>query len=103
MTRIRWSRFAAAQLDLIYSPKLRSRVYRAVGGLGRFPERGRRPPEVERFPDLDLPRDLRELVFPKVLRVFYQYDSKYDMVRVLGMSFRGQGVGADWLGDLLKQ
>ncbi len=101
MTRVLWSELAAGQLDLIRTRKLRIRVYDAVGGLARFPERGRRPPEVGRFPDVDLPADLRELVFPRLLRVFYRYDARRDEVRVLGMSFRGQEVGGDWLRRIL--
>ena len=102
MTRILWSAPAVEQLELIRQPELRRRVYRAIGGLARFPLRGRTPPEATRYPDLDFPSDLRELVFPRLLRVFYRYDRKTDTVRILGMSFRGQEVGADWLSRLLE-
>ena len=102
MTRVLWSEPAVEQLALIRRPELRRRVYRAIGGLARFPQRGRMPPEVTRYPDLELPGDLRELVFPRLVRVFYRYDEKTKIVRVLGMSFRGQEVGADWLSRLLE-
>jgi plasmid stabilization system protein ParE len=97
---VNWSAAAVAQLQLIIRAELRTRVYRAVGGLARLPMLGRRPPEVLRFPDLALPSDLRELVFPRLVRVFYRYDQRKKEVRVLGMAFRGQDVGPDWLEHL---
>ena len=103
MASVLWSEPAVEQLLLIRKSSLRSRVYRAVGGLAKFPLRGRRPPEVSRFPDLELPADLRELVFPRVSRLFYLYDESKDVVRVLGMTFRGKEVGPDWFQHLLEQ
>lgn len=101
MTRIQWSLSAVEQLELIRRLDLRLRVFTAVGGLAKFPLEGRTPPEVRRFPDLRLPEDLRELVFPRLVRVFYRYDARRDLVRVLGMAFRGQDVGADWFARFL--
>lgn len=102
MTRIQWSQPAVEQLNLIRRAELRLKVFRAVGGLARLPQLGRRPPEVHRFPELALPEDLRELVFPRLVRVFYRHDPKRNVVRVLGMVFRGQEVGADWFGHFLQ-
>ena len=44
---------------------------------------------------------LRELVFPRLVRVFYRYDPKRRLVRVLGMAFSGQDVGGDWFSRLI--
>lgn len=102
MNRVQWARPAVAQLQLIYRADLRARVYHAVGGLARLPLLGRAPPEVSRFPELDLPADLRELVFPKLVRVFHRCHPKRGIVRVLGLAFRGQEVGGDWFDRFLK-
>lgn len=102
MTRVVWTASAAEQLGLIRRRDLRWRVYRAVGGLAVFPQRGRIPPEVTLFPDLKLSGELREVVFPRLVRVFYRYDSIADAIYVLGMAFRGQEVGEDWLSRLLE-
>jgi hypothetical protein len=91
------------QLALVRRFELRKRVYSAVQGLRLYPLRGRIPPEVARFPDLELSADIREIVFPRLVRVFYRYDGRQDRVYVLGMSFRGQEVGEDWLRRLLQQ
>ncbi|MFZ5471670.1 MAG: type II toxin-antitoxin system RelE/ParE family toxin [Myxococcota bacterium] len=100
MIRVLWSEPAVDQLAQIRQASLRLRVYQAVGGLVRFPRRGRAPPEVVTHPDLQLPADLREIVFPRILRVFYRYDERNGTVHVLGIAFRGQDVGADWLVQL---
>jgi plasmid stabilization system protein ParE len=102
VTRIRWSDSAVEQFQLIRRLELRRRVWRAIGGLARFPLHGRVPPEVSRFPDLDLPGGLREIVFPRLLRVFYSYQESTDTVRVLGILFRGQDVGEDWFRKILE-
>lgn len=96
MNHVQWSEPAIDQLQLIHRPDLRLRVHAAVGGLARLPLLGRIPPEVRRFPELKLPDDLRQLVFPKLVLVFYRFDRKRKTVRILGMAFRGQDVGADW-------
>jgi hypothetical protein len=92
-----WAEPAIEQLQKIRRDDLRLRVYEAVGGLAQFPMLGRRPPEVRRFPELTLPEDLRELVFPRLVRVFYRYDARRKQVIVLGMAFKGQEVGESWL------
>jgi plasmid stabilization system protein ParE len=103
VTRVFWARSAVEQLALVRRLELRKRIYRAVQGLGIYPLRGRVPPEVARFPDLELPANLREVVFPRLVRVFYRYDDRKARVYVLGMSFRGQEVGEDWLQRLLEE
>ena len=102
MTRIFWAKAAVEQLSLIRRPQLRRRVYRAVRGLAVYPKRGRIPPEVARYPDLELSAEIREIVFPRLVRVFYRYDEKAARVYILGMSFRGQEVGENWLQRLLE-
>lgn len=103
MIRVIWTESAAEQFALIRRLDLRLRVYRAVAGLAAFPERGRIPPEVARFPEMKLASELREIVFPGLVRVFYRFAPAVERVYVLGMAFRGQDVGEDWLGDLLKE
>lgn len=101
MIRVQWSEPAVDQLQLIIKDTLRRRVYNAVGGLARLPLLGRIPPEVRKYPELNLPANLRELVLPKLVRVFYRYDPKRKLVRVLGMAFRGQDIGGDWFSRLM--
>lgn len=103
MSRVLWAEPAIEQLQLIIRDDLRLRVYTAVGGLARLPLLGRVPPEVRRYPDLNLPTDLCELVFPKLVRVFYRHDRRSKTVRVLGMAFRGQEVAADWFDRYLSR
>lgn len=102
MIRVIWTRSAVEQLGLIHRQDLRLRVYRAMGGLAEFPQRGRVPPEVARFSELHFPGELREIIFPHLVRVFYRFDAASDRVYVLGMAFRGQEVGEDWLSQLLE-
>lgn len=103
MTRIVWTDPAVEEFELIYRIELRRRVYKAISGLARFPRRGRVPPEAARFPDLVLSTELREVVFPRLLRVFYRYEESSDTVIILAIFFRGQEVGGDWLGRLLDR
>jgi len=70
--------------------------------LAVHPRCGRIPPDAARFPDLKLSAQLREIVFPHLVRVFYRCDAAADKVFILGMAFRGQDVGEDWLNRLLK-
>ena len=103
MTRIVWTSPAVEQFELIYRVELRRRVYMAITGLARFPRRGRVLPEAARFLDLVFPVELREIVFPRLLRVLYRYDEPSDAVIILAIFFRGQEVGGDWVGGLLKR
>ena len=102
MTRLRWTYRAAEQLLQIRELKHRLRVVRAIRGLRVFPRQGRVPPEVRRHQNLRIHAELREIIFPKLARVFYRYDEDKDTVYILGMTFRGQEVTLDRLNRLLQ-
>jgi plasmid stabilization system protein ParE len=103
VTRVVWSRAAAEQLGLIRRPDLRRRVFRAITGLAVYPQRGRIPPEVVRYTDLHFSGALREIIFPRLVRVFYRHEADTEKIFVLGMAFRGQEVGEDWLRHHLEE
>ena len=100
--RVLWSRAAAEQLGLIRRLHLRRQVFRAITGLAKFPRRGRIPPEVARQPDLQFSGELREIIFPDLVRVFYRFEAETEIIHVLAMKFRGQEVGEDWLRAILE-
>jgi plasmid stabilization system protein ParE len=102
VTRLRWTRRAAEQLMEIRELRLRREVLRAVRGLRQFPRKGRVLPELEDYPDLDIPREARELIFPELARLLYRYDAAHDTILILGMSFRGQDVTREHLMRLLQ-
>lgn len=102
MTRILWAEPAIEQFSQIKSLAWRRRVFFGVAGLARFPRRGRIPPETRQYPELNRPAELREIVFPRLVRVFYRYDERADIVRVLAMSFRGQDVSRAWMSLFLQ-
>ena len=81
---------------------LRRDIVRAVRGLHRFPRKGRVLPEFQKYPDLEFPPEVRELIFSRLARVFYRYDERRDTVFILGISFRGQDVSDEWLSKLLE-
>lgn len=97
MIRVRWSRTALENLEAIRLSEYRWNVAMAVRGLTRFPKRGRTPPECELYPDMEFPAQLRELVFPGLVRLFYRFDESRQTIYVLGMAFRGMDVTPDWL------
>ncbi len=80
---------------------MRREVLRAVRGLRRFPRKGRVLPELDDFPDLEIPSEARELIFPELARLLYRYDATHDTVLILGLSFRGQDITREHLMRLL--
>lgn len=102
MTRIIWSEPAIEQFAQIQSAKWRRHVYLGIQGLARFPRQGRVSPETHRYPELNRPFVLRDLVFPKLVRVFYRYDERADVVHVLALSFRGQEISPAFMKTLLQ-
>lgn len=102
MTRLRWTYRAAEHLLQIRELKHRQHVVRAIRGLRLFPRQGRVPPEVRRHPDMKISVEVREIIFPRLARVFYRYDEDRDTVYVLGIIFRGESVTLDRLNRLLQ-
>jgi len=101
--QIRWTRTAVEQLERIEKSEYRWQVARTMFGLAHFPQRGRIPPEVRRVPEYRLSGELREVVFPGLVRVFYRWDESRETIFILGMSFRGQDVTPEWLVDLAQK
>lgn len=102
MIRINWSRTAVSQLALVRELDLRTQVYLAIQGLRQFPQKGRLTPETVLVPELKFPEQLREIIFPRLFRVFYIHDPKRSEIRVMGIAFHGQEVDRDWLLKLLS-
>jgi len=103
VTRIRWTQGAASDLLAIERPEYRWRVAHAVRGLAQFPQRGRIPPELEKFEHLQFPAELREIIFPRLARMFYLHDRSKNVIHILGLAFRGQDVTQEWLQALLRR
>lgn len=97
MSRVIWSEPIVNQLRLIREQRVRWTVIRALRALSLFPRRGRVPPEAELIVEARISAEIREIVFPGLGRVFYRFDTTKDIVRILGMSFRGQDVTPEWL------
>jgi len=100
VTRVRWTFRAAEHLLQVRELKYRLQIVRAVRGLRVFPRQGRVPPEVRRYADLRIPVELREIIFPRLARLFYRYDETHDVVYFLGMAFRGEQVTLERLNRL---
>lgn len=100
--RVLWSDPASDQLEQVRELRLRQAIFHVISGLAEFPEKGRRPPEAGTYPELDPEDDLREIVFPRLCRIFYRYRPKAGVIRVLGFAFAGQQVSREWLAQFLE-
>lgn len=102
MIRLIWTRTAVLQLSQVRELHLRRDLYFAVEGLRNFPQKGRLAPEASCEPKLGFAGELRELIFPKVFRLFYLYDPQKQEIHIMGVAFHGQQVDTQWLSKLLS-
>lgn len=82
MPRIIWTERASEQLADIESDELEDQLIALALGLNRFPERGRRVPEM--FGDLEYDI-VREVILPHKARLLYLFIPDSDEVLVLGI------------------
>lgn len=87
MPRAVWTDEAEAQLGRIVSEAMVDRLLGLAGGLARFPERGRRVPELEGRPEFTI---VREVILPRKARLFYLFIPDSDEVIILGLLLKGR-------------
>lgn len=95
MPQVVWTPEAEAQLKNIPSEKTVEELMALAAGLGSFPRRGRRVPELAHHPAYEI---VREVVLPRKARVFYVFVPDSDEVIVLGLLARGKVFRARALG-----
>lgn len=87
MPRIVWTDEAEAQLERVVSETTVDQLLALANGLARFPERGRRVPELEGRPEFTV---VREVILPRKARLFYLVIPDSDEVIVLGLLLKGR-------------
>ena len=86
MPRVIWTESASAQLADIESDELEDQLIALAFGLNRFPEHGRRIPELFGDPEYNI---VREVILPRKSRLLYLFIPDSDEVLVLGIILRG--------------
>lgn len=86
MPQVVWTPEAEEQLLAFGSPETADELFMLSAGLARFPERGRRVPELAGDPEYDI---VREIILPRKARVFYLFIPDSDEVFVLGIILKG--------------
>jgi len=86
MPRVVWTEEAEEQLTAIVSDETLEELLALAAGLARFPERGRKIPELENHPAHEI---VREVILPRNARVFYLFVPESDEVIILGLLTRG--------------
>lgn len=86
MPRVVWTEEAEEQLTAIPSDETVEELLALAAGLARFPERGRRVPELQNHPAYEI---VREIILPRKARVFYLFVPDSDGVIILGLLPRG--------------
>jgi plasmid stabilization system protein ParE len=87
MPRVVWTEEAEAQLAEVSADEMAEELLALAGGLSRFPERGRRVPELRTHPAYD---PVREIILPHRARVFYLHIPDSDEIIILGLLTRGR-------------
>jgi plasmid stabilization system protein ParE len=87
MPRVVWTEEAEEQLIAIASDEMVEELLALAAGLARFPERGRRIPELQNHPAYEI---VREVILPRKARVFYLFVPDSDEVIILGLLPRGR-------------
>lgn len=87
MPRIVWTEKASQQLDDLDSIEFVEQLAALVSGLSRFPERGRKIPELAGQPEYEI---VREIILPRKARVIYLFIPDSDEVLILGIIFKGR-------------
>jgi hypothetical protein len=86
MPRALWTEEAEDQLAEVTSDVTVDQLLALGAGLSRFPNRGRRVPELEGHPAYDI---VREIILPRTARLFYLFIPDSDEVIFLGLLTRG--------------
>lgn len=87
MPRVFWTDEAEAQLTEITADDLVEQLLALAGGLNRFPERGRKVPELKDHPAYEI---VREIILPRKARLFYLFIPDSDEVIILGLLTKGR-------------
>ena len=87
MPNVIWTDEAEAQLAEVRSDETAERLVALAAGLGKFPERGRRIPELTGSAEYDI---LREVVLPHEARVIYLFVPDSNEVIILGLMTKGR-------------
>jgi len=95
MPRVVWTKEAEEQLIAIPSDETVEEVLALAAGLTRFPERGRKIPELENHPAHEI---VREVILPRRARVFYLFVPDSDEVIILGLLPSGRVFRTRFLG-----
>src|SRR5436853_6212675 len=96
MPKIVWTEEAEQQLDEVISDKTFEQLLALAAGLSRFPERGRRIPELLNRPEYAI---VREIILPRKARMFYLFIPDSDEIIILGFilknrEFRFKDIGS---------
>ena len=100
MPRVTWTESASAQLVDVESDELEDQLIALAFGLNRFPERGRRIPELFGDPEYDI---VREVILPRKARMVYLFIPDSDEVLVLGIILKGGIFRREVLGPYFNQ
>ena len=100
MPRVVWTEEAEEQLTAIPSDETVEELLALAAGLARFPQRGRRVPELEDHPAYEI---VREVVLPRKARVFYLFVPDSDEVIILGLLPRGKVFRSRVLGPRFEE
>jgi plasmid stabilization system protein ParE len=95
MPRVIWTPEAEEQLFEFGSLGMADELFTLSAGLARFPERGRRVPELVRHSEYNI---VREVILPRKARLLYLFIPDSDEVLVLGIIFKGGIFRRDVLG-----
>jgi plasmid stabilization system protein ParE len=87
MPRVIWTESASRQLSDLESAEFAEQLVAVASGLNRFPERGRKVPELVGHPEYDI---LREIILPRKARLIYLFAPDSDEVLILGTITRGR-------------
>ena len=86
MPRVIWTERASAQLADIESDELEDQLIALAAGLSRFPERGRKIPELFGEPEYKI---LREVILARKARLLYLFKPDSSEVLILGIILKG--------------
>ena len=86
MPRVIWTPEAEEQLVEFGLLEMAEQLFALSAGLSRFPERGRRVPELAGAPEYDI---VREVILPRKARLLYLFIPDSNQVLVLGISLKG--------------